>query len=519
MGLPCMHNATLVAGISGLNSIVTAVSVLEYSNPPKEQVEIFTNQNYLGKELVITAFAGIGGDVDKQCAEIQWMSATGAVGVVLYYMGLFVKKLDQRVLELADSLGFIIICMPPTQYHLRYSEAIADIEKAIILDQNTTSNFVPEILDALVSLPKSQQNMNVLLRILSDYLHTTLILTDISWRLLNYAAWPTMLEREINVLIDTIRAYKDGETADAPFFHLTPIKDAAGTHRQLISVGAEKSLTEEIVRQIVSAIQLFWKMSKEENGSAGEARDLICAIIGDEPIRMRKQARMLNIDERNLHNLLLFHPEFDATPKYRTIIDTLQGALSQYCHDMVIDAYSGDIIALLDNGISTQWIPYLRDIKHTLDGQNICGRLLYACNLKTTAEARRAYLNFIETMQAALKLYPHSELLSLHEILFAKSCQNIIDMGEDSVQEKMAILQVLSASDSKQEHDLHDTLTVFYFDAHMKISETAERMYVHKNTVKYRLQKASEKLGSKATDMPEMLELYTALALSRLLKE
>jgi DNA-binding PucR family transcriptional regulator len=78
---------------------------------------------------------------------------------------------------------------------------------------------------------------------------------------------------------------------------------------------------------------------------------------------------------------------------------------------------------------------------------------------------------------------------------------------------------MLSAGDTTPEQELRDTIAAFYFDAHMKPSETAKRMGLHKNTVRYRLQKVSEKLGCSVTDMPEMLELYTALAIERLIKE
>jgi DNA-binding PucR family transcriptional regulator len=516
-----MREAKLLAGKSGMDSIVTAVSVLEYSDPPKVQEEIFRDREYLGSELVITAFASVGEDVDKQCVEIQNMSATGAVGMVLYYMGLFVKRLDKRVIDLADELGFAIICMPPNKYHLRYSESISGIQNAILMDQVNKANFVPEILETLSALPQSQQNTGTLLRILSDYLHISLILADSSWHLLSYAAWPTMLEHEVSSLIDKEIFHRAGESerSDGHLFKLLQIKNASGRERNLLAITTNEALSEDVGRQIASALQIFWKMSGEGDADTLGEQDLIRSIIGDEPIRMRKQARRLGVNEKRLHNLCLFCQSTPEAANDRFIIKTIKEKLSHYCKDKVVDSYSGDVIALLDDGISDQWLPMLREIKHTLDEHRIYGRLIYACNLENTSEVRNAYLTFTNAIDVALMLYPRSKLLSLHEILFAKSCQDSIDKGEAHIQEKMQILRILHSGNPKVEQELHETLAVFYFDAHMRTLETAEQMYIHQNTVKYRLRSISEKLGCAVTDMPEMLELYTALALERLLSE
>ena len=67
-------------------------------------------------------------------------------------------------------------------------------------------------------------------------------------------------------------------------------------------------------------------------------------------------------------------------------------------------------------------------------------------------------------------------------------------------------------------NEIADTLSSYYFDSHMSVTETAKNLFVHVNTIKYRLKKVSEMIGCRVTDMPEMMELYKALALRRLLE-
>ena len=49
------------------------------------------------------------------------------------------------------------------------------------------------------------------------------------------------------------------------------------------------------------------------------------------------------------------------------------------------------------------------------------------------------------------------------------------------------------------------------------VERTAELLFLHKNTVKYRLQRTAGRLGYPVGKMPETFALYTACALERLL--
>lgn len=516
MNLPCMREAVVAAGKSGLDNIVVSVSVLEFSTAP-EMPDNGYEPSYLGNELVITAFADIGNDVERQCAEIENMSAKGTVGLILYYMGRFVGKLDKRVVDLADELGFVIIVMPPNQYHLRYSESISEIMNAIFMDQNRTANFVSPILETLGSLPQSQQNIDALLRILSDYLHFTLILTDDSWNLMSYAAWPNMLEQGIRDMID---CFLSGEETALPSNILVERVETDGPIKNtynLLMIGAPDYITQDTVQQVISAIRILWKMSPEKSTDQWKERDFIASVMGNEPVWMRKQARFLNIDETKIHNLLIFRQAAHKVADDHLVVDTIREELCRFCSNIAVDMYSGDAVVLLDNGCATHWLPMLRDLKAHLSDHGVEGCLVYACNLESMEEVRNAYFTCVDSVQDTLQLYRHSELLSFYEIRFAKACLNSISGGEEHLREKMQILRVLEMGDSRLENELYETLAVFYFDAHSSFSETASIMFVHPNTVKYRLKKVSEKLGCSVTDMPEMLDLYTALALKRLL--
>ncbi|MCT2537779.1 PucR family transcriptional regulator [Aquibacillus koreensis] len=77
-------------------------------------------------------------------------------------------------------------------------------------------------------------------------------------------------------------------------------------------------------------------------------------------------------------------------------------------------------------------------------------------------------------------------------------------------------LQQLAKAAYDQDGTLLHTLFV-YLESHCQISETAKRLYVHRNTVVYRLEKCEELLGRNITDAETTLQIRLALRIKTLL--
>ncbi|MFD6210513.1 PucR family transcriptional regulator [Peribacillus sp. NPDC060253] len=70
---------------------------------------------------------------------------------------------------------------------------------------------------------------------------------------------------------------------------------------------------------------------------------------------------------------------------------------------------------------------------------------------------------------------------------------------------------------TEEEQSLLQTLSV-YLETHCQISETAKRLFVHRNTVVYRLEKCEELLGKSLKDSETTLQIRIALRIKSLLK-
>ncbi|WP_134698617.1 PucR family transcriptional regulator [Ammoniphilus sp. YIM 78166] len=78
-------------------------------------------------------------------------------------------------------------------------------------------------------------------------------------------------------------------------------------------------------------------------------------------------------------------------------------------------------------------------------------------------------------------------------------------------------LKGLADSPDKEDADLIQTLAV-YLENHCLITETAKQLYIHRNTVSYRLNKCEEILGKSLKDPTEVLKLRIALMARSLLQ-
>ena len=136
--------------------------------------------------------------------------------------------------------------------------------------------------------------------------------------------------------------------------------------------------------------------------------------------------------------------------------------------------------------------------------------------IDNTSQARDAYILTDENLAAARVVYPEKAIYTHGEIRFVQSCREILSGGEASVRQKLNCLKALYSQYDKD--DLFQTLATYLLDANTNLQQTGDLLYLHKNTIKYRLNKIKAVLNCDLGQMPESFELYQAAALQRLLK-
>ena len=140
--LPSLSRAKVVGGHNGLSKVVSSISVLESTDPGVLVDEVFPQGEFFGSEIVITGFLNSVDNVPLQLANIRRLAQGGEVGLILFYVGVYLPRIDPQLIALADELDFVLIAMPEGEATLRYGEVINDVMACIYRDRAQSSSIV-----------------------------------------------------------------------------------------------------------------------------------------------------------------------------------------------------------------------------------------------------------------------------------------------------------------------------------------------------------------------------------------
>ena len=529
MKLPSMRQARVLGGRKGLNKVVYSISVLESVNPMNLVDGLFRKEAVYGSEIVITGFVNCPNDVDLQCANLRRLAEGGEVGLILFYVGIFMKTVDPRLIALADELDFVLIQMPPTP-ELRYSDVISDVTEAIYYDRAHSESIVSDVLTNISMLPEAQRTLAAALQMLSDRLHASILLTDAFIAILNRVTWPRGTNGNLSLSTEALKKYhnlKRGEGAEIiagiHLYHEIVHPDG-GDFMHLFVIKEGSPIASAVQEQVADTVRICANIWGRGH-AAVVIRELIRAIIQDDPMKMRRLSDVFRIDIRAIQDMWILNFEdkntMDSAARFQSIV---QDSLADGTALRFGDWYEGQLLFFSDSPTSESvaelvWESILKEIppSHDRDGSEARPKLtmVWIHGLQTTADVRAAYLCCREYLSHARRIFPSREFFRMGDIQFAQACDHIIQAGEEALHPYMNIVRVLD--DCSEEWNGADTMACYLLDNQGSITRTAGKMFLHRNTVKYRLRVMRDVLGFSPDRMPDGWRLYQALAIRRLL--
>ena len=510
--LPSLANATVIAGKEGLDKIVASVSVLETMEYELIDDHAYLNDEFNGSEIVITGFLNGAEDIDAQYNSVKRLALSGEAGLILYYVGVIVKKVDPSIIKLADELKFPIIVMPENQFNLRYSEAITDIMGLIIRDQISGEPMIVSLLESISKLPVHQQNVGTTIRLISNRLRSSVILTTDKNNTLYEAAWPSELAG----------IHTDIEDLNANDFKTNPIsfpkmEDAlvykedvniSGTKYNLYVVHVGGPLAGILLQQTVEGVRIALKLWGKDKGES-VATEIVEAILTDQPVKMRSLSAMFNLDIESVDSMWVINDSTFSADDVHLVTNEAH----KFCRTVCADLYKESIVLFTDNIKKKADVDALRANIETVLGKDV--RISFFTNLKDTGEVRSAYLLNYDSWRDASRIMPDKEFFVRGDIEFASACRQIVEDGADSISDYLNLFDVIE--DKKGNDDYIDTLCTFLLDSNSNVQTTSEKMFVHKNTIKYRIKSMSDCLGFTIGSMPESEKLFKACGVQSVL--
>lgn len=520
MKLPSLRRATVLGGHNGLMKPVSSISVLESTDPGYLVDGLFPQGEFFGSEIVITGFLNIPGDVEKQCANIQRLAEGGEVGLILFYVGVYLPEVDQRLIDLANELDFVLICMPVGEKNLRYGEVMSDVMECIYRDRTRNDTIVTDILTRISELPPHLQSVNTVLKMLSDRISSSLVLCGNSGKILNLVAWPRNLAPLIKAGLEQETFRHEGRGPfDCSFLpdarsYIIPIQTEMGKEYDLVLIKEVNALTEKDLEQAEDTVRIcinIWGRQHDEIA----VHELVRAIIQDEPLKMRRLADIFHVDVASIHEMWIVQV-CEAQILEEQIRDVKE-LLAGQTETSVIDLYEGKLLIFMNTPSSLRVSQQLSKSVLGLIRQTAQLSTLTRCpGLQNTTDVREAYLLHQQYLSDARQIYPLRSTFTLGEIAFARTCRSIIEKGEHELNACLDRLHQLQAEN--EDLFVQDTLGAFLLDANGSITNAASILFLHINTVKYRISKISDSLGSRSNAMPEGYPIYLAVAVSRLLR-
>ena len=520
MRLPGMRGARVLAGREGLGRIVSTISVLEYSNPDDIQRRLYESIDFQGSELVISAFASVADNIDAQCDNIRYLAAAGEVGLILYYVGIILPKVDERLVRAADELGFVLICMPENDPSLRYSEVICEVMGAIVRDELSSSNFALDLLEQMSRLPKTHQTVKTILRIASDRLRATTAITDAEYNVLSAAAWPRTISEEGGALASLASRQNSAEHCweQPDGSRMWVYRDRIGSgdlgNMLLLACSEGGRIEPQLCRQTLEGVRLGMSVWGRKHDRV-DMSELVRAIVLDEPIKMRRLGDIYRIDVASLSDVWIIRSLDGGS--LAAMLGEVRALSAQYAHLGLCESYEEDIV-IFPVGSRTlreteEWASSLAEL---FAGRGIAAAVTLCQRLQQTSDVKYAYETNRGCVRDAARIFPQRRYFSFSEVEFAHECRAIAEAGESRVRWYASRLEALLSR--RDGEDIVRTLAVYLLDKNSSLVETAAELFVHKNTVKYRLQKAGDILGFHIGDIPQSKDLIYALALRRLLR-
>ena len=407
--LPSLHEAALIAGAGGKSNAVTSVTVLEYPD-----LSLLTEKTVIGNELILSALAFIKDDVKAQCELIKHLSKMGEAGLIIYYTGIIIRELSQEVLDTADELNFPLIIMPVNRIDFRYSDVIVEVMEVIISERSQSHHYLRDLVLRLAHFPNEKHSINSVIKLLSDSLQCSVILTDKNYFCRSSALKEADDITDISAFLNDILNELHVKGKVNLCFWKNDIRvwnneiiSANNQRLHLIVVDSGNKLRREDLLQAAEVVELFLNIWNRNMNYEGED-DLVHAILSNQPEEKDRLAKRMHIDIDEIHTMCVLRLKDSESgmqicgEALRPYIMEIKTYLSQWHDLLIVDMYENYIVSFSDDGLEdVAEISLLSELEEIFCSRNAILDGAVCRMIKNTNMARKEYFLVISMLDGA----------------------------------------------------------------------------------------------------------------------
>lgn len=231
-------------------------------------------------------------------------------------------------------------------------------------------------------------------------------------------------------------------------------------------------------------------------------------------VDIHNQAKKINVDNEGRRSVFVIQPKQEADS---LVLETMRGLYTVGTKDFVTSVDESQIV-LIKNLENTEDYKELNSIAKTI---------VDMLNTEVMVSVRVAYGTIVDNLKDVSKSYKEATMaLDVGRVFYAE--KNVLAYNELGIGRlihqlpislcEMFLKEVFSGNAIEQfDEETLSTVNLF-FDNNLNISETARKLYVHRNTLVYRLEKIQKTTGLDVRVFDDALTFKIALMVSRHMK-
>lgn len=238
---------------------------------------------------------------------------------------------------------------------------------------------------------------------------------------------------------------------------------------------------------------------------------LIWGILNNESDRSQRVASKFGIDIKKIN--VMWIVSINSIGDFKEVIDNLDEYLKECYEEVVIDHIDDHIVVMCggykrdkaENNVCNEW----------LDGdfaKKQIETVVYCPKMNELADFGRSYRLVIMHRLALRKVFPNLRFFSLVKCEYVVKTARGLEDNSNTSSDLLGFLKPV-----KKNEELMHTLCTYLLDAQRDLQKTSELLFVHRNTVKYRLKRISEILGCNLLSYDECFAYYLACIAYRLI--
>ena len=532
--LPAFKGSKLIAGAKGRYNIIKYVDVMEVPDAVNWVRE---------DEMLLTTVFAIKNDVKAQEDLIVKMAKIKASALCIK-PGRFIDKIPRKMLKLAEELGLPIIELPP---EVPYIDIINQVLSRILSKKASTLELINRIHTSLTDVVLEGGGLQAICRKLSKLTGYPIVILNSNNNIVAYSAERKEIYNVINHLrlMKEFENYKESRSPTTRIFEyqgertvVTPIVIEKKIYGFLIMLGHDATTKELNIKALEQgAIVAALEFLKEKNVQEIKKRlmkDLINDLLEgntSNPDLLRERAHYFGWDLESGMQVVVIDIEQPKNKSSREgtgslsgfkncFLDVIKITVKKVDPRAIVTDKSGRIVVLVNipeeckKSLNTLYSytkevasDIQQEIASNLEDVNInLGIGRYYENVEGIS---KSYKEALEAVYLGKKILGSNKVIHFDDLGVYKI---LLDMHDKNQLQEFALnyLGPLIEYDKKWGTDLITTLEA-YIKNDKKICKTADELFVHRNTVRYRIERINDILGVDLEDGDMLFNIYFSL--------